>query len=58
MRLVVDASMALAWFLPETESRKIAAAALLMRARELNGIFAVPDIFHYEMAAKIRLWQA
>lgn len=54
MRLVVDASIALAWFLPESAERKDFATALLTRLRQLEGVVVVPDIFHYEVAAILR----
>lgn len=54
MRVVVDASVALAWFLPESVERKDIAKALLTRLREREGIVVVPDIFHYEVAAILR----
>lgn len=54
MRVVVDASVAVAWFLPETIERKVTATALPTRLREPDGVAVVPDIFHYEVAAILR----
>lgn len=54
MRVVVDASVAVAWFLPETTERKAMATALLTRLREQDGVVVVPDIFHYEVAVILR----
>ena len=54
MRVVVDASVVLAWFLPELPESKALANTLLTRLRELDGVAVVPGIFHYEVAAILR----
>ena len=54
MRVVVDASVVLAWFLPELPEPKALANTLLTRLRDLDGVVAVPGIFHYEVATILR----
>lgn len=54
MRVVVDASLVLAWFLPELPEPKALANSFLLRLRELDGVAVVPGIFHYEVAALLR----
>ena len=45
MRVVADANVAVAWFLPETMERKAMATVLLTRLREQDGVVVGPDIY-------------
>ena len=52
MRVVVDASVVLAWFLPELPEPKALANALLTCLRELDG-----GMLQAARAAKVKVWQ-
>jgi len=52
-RFVLDASVALAWFLRETEPATRYAAAVLASLAEEDAVCVVPAIFHVEVAATL-----
>ena len=52
-RFILDASVALEWFLPEAGSIHAYAAAVLAAINRNDITPAVPDLWHYEMASAL-----
>ena len=52
-RFVLDASVALEWFLPGLPDSRAYAAAVLMRIEQRDLVPAVPDCWHYEVGSAL-----